>query len=207
MKLAVILFCLGILSGCSSVQQTSDKNAPVLLVQRPFPAFPISFFKPNIFLDADIYIRDDGTVSNVILKTGSGIKSWDSAATAIISTWQYSPMRVNNKPAACWIHQKMKVISAEPIIYSLSALLFPTYQIADSIYTDLIGGSNFEEIAKNISLYPELGRHIEMGEVNIYQYSELIRNSITNLSEGEFTKPIKYDDHYIIFKRVQTVAK
>ena len=207
MKPSIILICLLILSGCFSIQQTTNNHAPVLLVQHPFPYVPLSFDRPDHFLAADILIREDGSVADVILQTGSGIKSWDSIAIETIRTWEYTPMRVNNNPVACWVHQKMRVIIAKPILYSLSALLFSSSEIADSFYNDLAEGRKFEEIANSVSLFPKLGKHIDIGEVDIYQYSEFIRNSLTNLSEGEFTKPIKYDDHYIIFKRVQSCQK
>jgi|NGEPerStandDraft_6_1074524.scaffolds.fasta_scaffold19412_5 TonB family protein len=204
MKHSVILICLLFLSGCSSIHQTINNHAPVLLVQRPFPSVPLSLTKPDILLATDILISEDGSVVNVILRTGSGIKAWDSIAVETIRTWEYSPMRVNNNPVACWVHQKMRIRIAEPIIYSLSALLFPSYEIADSFYTYLVEGRKFEEIANSVSLFPTLGKFIDIGKVDIHQYSEFIRNSLTNLSEGEFTKPIKYDDHYIIFKRAQS---
>ena len=203
MKPSVILIYLAFLSGCSSIQQTTNNHVPVLLVQYPFPSVPLSLAKPDVLLAADILISEDGSVTDVILGTGSGIKAWDSIAIETIHTWEYSPMRVNNNPVACWVHQKMRIRIAAPKLYSLSALLFPSYEIADSFYTYLVEGRKFEEIANSVSLFPTLGKYIDIGEVDIYQYSEFIRNSLTNLSEGEFTKPIKYDDHYIIFKRVQ----
>jgi hypothetical protein len=110
-------------------------------------------------------------------------------------------MNVDDKPVSCWVTQKMRVRIAEPVFYSLSAILFPSYEIADSIYNSLIEGSKFEEIANSVSTYPLLGKYLDLGKVDIYQYSEFIRNNLTNLSKGDFTKPIKYDDHYIIFER------
>jgi hypothetical protein len=207
MKPSIILICLVILSGCSSVQQTTNDQAPVLLIQQPFPYVPLSINKPEFYLSADIFIRENGTVGDVILQKGSGIKSWDSVATETIRTWTYIPRRVNNKPVACWVFQKMRVVIAEPILYSLSALLFPSYTIADSFYNYLVSGRKFEEIAKSNSLLPTMGKHIEIGLVNIYQYPDFIRNKLTNLSVGEFTKPIKYGDHFIIFKRETAVAE
>ena len=204
MKPSVILICLVILSGCSSIQQTTNYHAPVLLVQHPFPSVPLSLYKQNVLLSADILIREDGSVADVKLQRGSGIKEWDSIAVTTIRTWEYSPMRVNNNPAACWVTQKMRVRIAEPVFYSLSALLFPSYEIADSFYNNLVEGRKFEEIANSVSQFPALGKYIDIGKVDIHQYSEFIRTSLTNLSEGEFTKPIKYDDHYIIFKRAQS---
>jgi TonB family protein len=203
MKPSVILICLMILSGCSSNQQTINNHAPVLLIQHPFPSIPLTLSSPDHFLTADILISENGSVLNVIMRRGSGIKEWDSLAIETIRTWEYTPMRMNGIPVSCWVHQKMKVRVADPILYSLSALLLPSYRIADSIYNHLIEGLKFEEVANSISQYPALGKYIDMGEVNINQYSDFIRNNLTNLSEGEFTKPIKYDDHYIIFKRAQ----
>jgi TonB family protein len=197
----IILISLLIFSGCSSIQQTTNNHAPILLVQHPFPTIPLSISKPDALLAADIFILEDGSVGNVILRRGSGIKEWDSVATATIRTWEFSPMRVNNKPVTCWVNQKMRVRLAEPVLYSLSALLFPSYEIADSFYNTLIEGRKFTEVANSVSRYPAIGKYIDLGEVNIYQYSPFIRNYISNLSKGEFTKPIKYDDHYIIFKR------
>jgi len=203
MKPYIILICLVILTGCSSVKQTTINHAPVLLVQHPFPSVPLSLSQPDIMLSAEILIREDGSVTDVRMLRGSGIKEWDSIAAATIRTWEYSPMRADNKPVSCWVHQKMRVRIAEPILYSLSALLFPSYEIADSFYTNLAEGRKFEEIANSVTHSPSLGQYIDIGKVDIYQYSDFIRNSLTNLSEGDFTKPIKYDDHYIIFKRVQ----
>jgi len=201
MKPSVILICLIILSGCSSVQQTTNYHNPVLLVQHPFPSVPPSVSKPDQLLAADIYIQKDGSIGEVILIKGSGIKAWDSIAVETIRTWVYSPMRINDTPVACWVHQKMKVALAEPVLYSLSALLFPSYEIADSFYNNLVGGRKFEEVANTVSKLPELGKYIDIGEVDIYQYAESIRSNLTDLDKGKFTKPIKYDDHYIIFKR------
>jgi hypothetical protein len=207
MRPSIILICLVILSGCSSVQQKTNDQVPVLLIQQPFPYVPLSINKPEFYLSADIFIRENGTVGDVILQKGSGFKSWDSIATETIRTWQYIPRRVNNKPLACWVFQKMRVIIAEPIFYSLSALRCPSNTIADSFYNDLVSGCKFEEIANSIFLLPTLGKHIKIGKVNIYQYPEFIRNKLTTLSVGEFTKPIKYGDHFIIFKRERTVAE
>jgi TonB family protein len=203
MKSSVILICLIILSGCSSIQQTTNIHAPVLLIQHPFPSIPLSLSSPDHFLTADILISNSGSVLNVIMRRGSGIREWDSLAIETIRTWEYTPMSINGNPVSCWVHQKMKIRVADPIIYSLSALLLPSYRIADSIYNHLIDGLKFEEVAISVSQFPSIGKYIDMGEVNIYQYADFIRNSITSLSEGEFTKPIKYDDHYIIFKRSQ----
>ncbi|MDR3667269.1 MAG: energy transducer TonB [Ignavibacteriaceae bacterium] len=202
MKCLIILICLIIFAGCSSIQQTTITQAPVLLIQHPFPSVPPTLSRPDQLIEANIYLNKDGSVFDVILKKGSGIKAWDSIAVKTIRTWEYSPMLVDNKPVVCWVHQKIKVRIAEPVLYSLSALLFPSYEIADSFYNTLLGGNKFDEVANSISKVPKLGKYIDIGEVDIYQYAEPIRNRISDLDKGEFTKPIKFDNNYIIFKRL-----
>jgi hypothetical protein len=203
MKLSVIIICLGILSGCSSVQQSTNNQAPVLIVQYPFPFIPASICKPNYLLVADLLIMEDGSVSEVKLQNSSSSKEWDAIAISTIKTWKYTPLKIGDKPVSCWVHQKMKVSIAEPVIYFLAAILCSTSDQADSIYRYLMDGYNFKEAAKDFSALPIQGDNYELGEVDIYQYPEFIRHNIMNLSEGEFTRPLKYDDSYIIFQRVK----
>ncbi len=205
MKLSVIIVCLLILSGCSSVQQISNNHAPVLLVQHPFPAIPASICRPDYLLVADLLILADGSVSEVKLMNTSGNKEWDAIAASTIKTWQYSPLKIDDKPTSCWVHQKMRVRIEEPMIFSLAAVLCPTSEQADSVYRHLISGRSFKDIAKDFSVLPAQGDQYELGDVDIYQYPDFIRLHLVNLNEGEFTKPLKYDDSYIIFKRVKKI--
>ena len=203
MKLSAFLLCLLFLSGCSSVQQTANNRAPVLLVQHPFPAIPASLCKPDYLLVADLLIMEDGSVSEVNLMNSSGSKEWDEMAVSTIKTWKYSPLKINDKPTSCWVHQKMRVSIAEPVIYSLAAAVCSSFEQADSIYKHLINGRNFRDVAKDFSALPAQGDQYELGDVDIYQYPDFIRHNLLNLNEGEFTKPLKYDDSYIIFQRMK----
>ena len=204
MKLSVIIiFCLGLFSGCSSVQQIANNHAPVLLIQHPFPAVPSSVCKPNFYLVADILILEDGSVSDVKLMNRSGNKEWDDIAVSTIKTWKYSPLKIDDKPTSCWVHQKMRVSVAEPIIFSLAAIMCSSFEQADSVYHHLISGLNFIEVAKDHTIQPIEGDKYEIGDVDIYQYPDYIRLSLMNLNEGEYTKPIKYDDSYVIFKLIK----
>ena len=203
MRLAVIILCLGILSGCSSVQQTANNHAPVLLVQYPFPSIPASIIKDDYLLIADLLILEDGSVSDVKLTNKSGSKEWDALAVATIKTWKYSPLKIEDKPTSCWVHQKMRVSIAEPVMYSLAAILCTSSEQADSVYRHLVKGREIADVAKDFSAMPMTGNQYELGDIDIYQYPEFIRQNLRSLSEGEYTKPIKYDETYIIFKRIK----
>jgi hypothetical protein len=203
MRLSAIIICLGILSGCSSVQQITNNHAPVLLVQYPFPAIPASICNSDYLLVADMLILKDGSVSDVKLMNTGVSKEWDAIAVSTIKTWKYSPLKMDDKPTSCWVHQKMKIRIAEPLIFSLAAVLCSTSEQADSVYIYLINGRNFKEIAKDFSALPVQGDLFELGDVDIYQYPDFIRYKLLNLSEGEYTKPLKFDDSYIIFQRVK----
>ena len=201
MKLLIILLILGIFAGCSSVNQTITSRAPVLLVQYPIPPIPASMSKPDYILIADILVMGDGSVSEV--KLNSGDKEWDTIAESTIKNWKYSPRIVNNKAIACWVHQKMKIKIAEPLMFPLAAVVCTTSEQADSVYVHLTNGINLKEAAKEFSALPVQGDNFELGEINIFQYPENIWSSLSHLSEGEFTKPLQYDDMYIIFQRIK----
>jgi len=205
MKISVIIICLGILSGCSSIQQATDNHAPVLLVQYPFPAIPASICKPDYLLVADILVSEDGSVSDVKILNTSGIREWDEIAANTIKSWKYSPLKIEDKTYRCWVHQKMRVSIAQPVMLSLAAVLCSSYAQADSLYKHLINGYNFKEAAKDFDAVPAQGDQYELGDVDVYQYPDFIRHNLLNLSEGEFTKPLKYDDSYIIFQRIKKI--
>ena len=42
-----------------------------------------------------------------------------------------------------------------------------------------------------------------IGNVNVKHFSEEISLALSRLKEGEFTKPLNYGEHYIIFKRLK----
>jgi hypothetical protein len=194
---------MGILAGCSGVNQTITSRSPVLLVQYPFPAIPVSMSKPDYTLIGDILISEDGSVSDVRLNSGN--KEWDSMAASTIRQWKYSPRLVNNKPTACWVHQKMKIKIADPLMFPLAAVVCTTSEQADSVYVHLISGYKLKEAAQEFSALPVQGDNYELGEINILQYPENIRSNLSKLNEGEFTKPLQYDDMYIIFQRIKKI--
>lgn len=41
-----------------------------------------------------------------------------------------------------------------------------------------------------------------LGNVNIKYFNRDIREAFRDLDEGEFTKPLSYGDHYVIYKRL-----
>ena len=200
MKISLFIICTLILAGCSSLKETTYNQAPVLLVQYPFPSIPASICSPDFMLVADLFIAADGSVSDVKLQNTSGSKQWDEIAITTIRTWKYSPLKIDYKPATCWVHQKMRVKMQEPVLFSLAGILCSSSEQADSAYKHLINGKSMTEVAKDYSALPVQGDQYEIGEVDIYQYPDFIRLKLLNLSEGEYTRPLKYDDSYVIFQ-------
>ena len=158
-------------------------------------------YTPDFVLNSDILISENGSVAEVNLNSGN--KEFDSIAVSTIKNWRYSPRVINGKPTACWVHQKMKVKVAEPLLFPLAVVVCTTSEQADSIYEHLLSGIKLNDAAKEFSALPIQGDNYDLGEINIYQYPENIRSNITNLNEGEFTKPLQYEDMYIIFQRIK----
>jgi hypothetical protein len=42
-----------------------------------------------------------------------------------------------------------------------------------------------------------------LGQINIKHFSSDISTALNELGEGEFTKPIPYGDHFIIYKKLK----
>jgi TonB family protein len=202
MKTLTFSLCLLFLFGCASSQTTVDMSVPQLLVKYPLPTVPNKAYKPNFEIEMQMLIAENGTVSQVKLLNSSGSNDWDSLAVETIKKWRFSPAIIDNKPVSRWIHQKALVMYTNPLYLNLGEILCKTSSEADSVYTYLKNGVNFSELVMQHSIAVTRDKNGELGEVNIYQYSEQISNILVHLNVDEFTKPIQYGYKYIIFKRL-----
>lgn len=202
MKRLILFLCFGFLTGCSLLQNTTENNfAPQLLLQSPLPAVTHAIAKPNLKIEMDLLILEDGSVGKVRFITGSGDQVWDSLATESILQWKYSPAHVDHHSVKIWLHQVAVVEFMDPQYVLLAEILCPTLEDADSIYAALENGKNFDELAalhKTLSNYEKNG---DLGKVDIHLYPKNIRSEISYLSRDQYTRPLKYGDKYVIFKR------
>ena len=203
MKHLVFILCLGCFIGCSSTHQTADDSYPQILTRTPLPVVPTSISQPYFEMDMVLFILEDGSVGNVKLRRASGDSAWDSLAVASIRQWHFIPARFESRIISTWFRLKLTIRYANPIYLPLAEILCNTKQDADSVYQQLLRGEDFGELAMRYSVAPSRLMRGMLGEVDINLYSENIFKAIQQLSVGEFTKPLKFGEQFVIFKRLQ----
>ena len=202
MRLSILLLCMVCFVGCASMQQTDNASVPQLLLKHPFPPIPESFSRTSFDLDVVLFILEDGSVGKARLLKGSNDASWDSLALASIKQWRFTPARSEKQPISTWFRLRTNVRYAELQIMNLAEILCTTPEEADSVYEAIEQGHDFGELAMRYSVDPSREMKGMLGEVNINMYPEDIFKSIGKLPINAYTKPMRYGDLYVIFKRL-----
>jgi parvulin-like peptidyl-prolyl isomerase len=203
MKLVILILCMVYFVGCAPMRQIDNTSVPQLLLKHPLPPIPESFSRLSFDLDVVLFILEDGSVSKGRLLKGSDDASWDSLAIASIKQWRFTPARTDNQPISTWFHLRTKVRYADLQIMNLAEILCTTSEEADSVYEALELGHDFGELAMRCSVDPSREMKGILGEVNINMYPEDIFKSIGKLAIDTYTKPMKYGDLYVVFKRLK----
>jgi len=203
MRLSILLLCMVCFVGCASMQQTDNASVPQLLLKHPFPPIPESFSRTSFDLDVVLFILEDGSVGKARLLKGSNDASWDSLALASIKQWRFTPARSEKQPISTWFRLRTNVRYAELQIMNLAEILCTTPEEADSVYEAIEQGHDFGELAMRYSVDPSREMKGMLGEVNINMYPEDIFKSIGKLPINAYTKPMRYGDLYVIFKRLK----
>jgi hypothetical protein len=142
-------------------------------------------------------------VSDVELLEKSEDASWDSMVCASLQQWKFLPARRNNLPISTWLHLHATLRYANPEFISLAEIVCKTKDEADSVYMEMEGGKDFGELAPEHSIDSTYKKKIVLGRVDINCYPENVRTILKRLDIDEVTKPIKYGDQYILFKRLK----
>lgn len=203
MKPLVVLLSLPLFAACTSTQEVADLTLPELIVQYPFPAFPYPISSTHFRIEFKILVNEDGSVRMAELLNGSGNISWDLATVETIKTWRYTPALYKNKPMKLWLKQTAVVQFSEPQFVTLSEIVCPTKELADSIHSLLMRGNPFEEMASLHSIAVSREQKGSLGKVNIMIYPSAIKNVLAELNDDQITPPMKLGDRYVIYKRAK----
>ena len=199
----ITLALVALFTSCSTTQPSTDLILPELLYVSPLPPYPIPISTPTLRISLQIHVVKDGSVGDVMLKNSSGSAEWDSAALMAIRQWKYSPARSGDRPVNIWLHQTAVVKFAEPLYLTMAEILCNSIEEADSAYTMLEQGVEFEEIVSIYSVAPSRKTNGLIGTINIQCYPEQIKSMIIRLDREQFTRPIKFGEQYAIFKRLR----
>ena len=193
-----------ITSGCSVFQpEETSLIQPKLLMQSDLPPLRQSTFSNYFEFYCEMQINLHGDVERAKLLTSSGDAEWDSLAELSLLKWKYSPAIYDGHPIKLLISRKIRVVFAEPIIFSIAEIQLDNREEADSVYLSLLNGVDFTLLVQNYSTSDSKTRNGFIGNVNVKHFSEDISFELSQLKEGEFTRPINFGEHYIIFKRIK----
>jgi PPIC-type PPIASE domain len=198
-----LLLLLGLaLSGCIASQPSESYIAPKLIDQEPFPALPPNLVIYRQDFHMKLQVGADGTVLHVFFDHWSGDPEWDSIAVQRIRHWRFSPGMYNGTPVKLWVDLHACVRCEEPVMMAVEEIMCPTRQIADSVYTLLRSGSDFETLASACSIAPSRPHGGRLGEVDIHRFPDVVHNALMDIKSNEFTAPLAVGNYYCIYKRV-----
>jgi parvulin-like peptidyl-prolyl isomerase len=117
--------------------------------------------------------------------------------------WKYTPAIYGGHPINLLVRRKVKVVYAEPRYISLAEIQCDSREDADTVYSALLNGIDFTSLVLTYSTSSSKARDGIIGDVNVKYFSDDISLAISQLNEGEFTKPLSYGNHFIIYKRLK----
>lgn len=131
------------------------------------------------------------------------------ASVIVFSPEDFQYISVSNPEIRSYYEQNRADYALEPfaslnyMIIELkpgSADSLKTKAVADSVYKELQQGIDFRMLAENISDGPTANRG---GQLSFVEYDELpanVRNAARDLEEGEFTRPLRTNDGWVIYQ-------
>ena len=201
MKTMVLL--LLIICGCATTQlPDSSGTLPVLLYQVPLPSTDRATYWGELKIDLKLRIAKDSSVQDILFLSSNTDPQWESSAKKEIQKWRFLPATQNGVPVPVWIRQSIIIRSEKPLTLSQSKIVSADYGGADSIYTLLKMGEDFESLARKGSAVPPPEYLGKIGEVDIRTFPFPIQKELEKLNVGEFTTPLQLGHSYIIFKRL-----
>ncbi len=204
MKKNIFIFLVFIIAGCSYFKpEESTVTQPKLLKQSALPTLTQSTFNDKYEFICEMLVNTNGDVERAKLLNSSGDETWDSLAVQSLLKWKYSPAMLKDHPIKMLVRSKIIVLFSQPIIISLAEIELKNLSQADSVYNALISGADFTELVLKYSISSSRNNKGFLGEVNVKLFSKNISTVLVELDEDEFTKPLGYGDHFIIFKRLK----
>ena len=200
----IIFICLFLfISGCKVFQpEESNFIPPSLIKQSELHPLQLLNFIDSYEFTCEMRLNSLGDVVNAKILTTSGDAVWDSLARLSLLNWKYTPAIYEGRPVELTIKRKVRMVVEKPQFYSLAEIEVQNYNKADSVYKALLAGADFIQLCIHCSCSKSKERNGMLGRVNINYFNNEIKIQIAALKEGEFTKPIPYGGHYVIYKRL-----
>ena len=189
--ITVASLALLFLTGCAVIQQAAAPSERLELISMaPLPPISLKSFATEMKLIVLMHILQDGTVENMRMLGSSGDAEWDSLALQAMKQWRYAPPLREGLPIDVWIRQPIVVQVQEPIVMTVGDLASASLRQADSLYMLLEKGTDLDSLFRPT-----------IGTFDIMKYTPSVRDQMKRLSRGEYTRPLRVGNKYVIYKR------
>lgn len=206
MKRSILLLFV-LLGGCISSKQIDlSTEPPELISLAPLPARPSYALERGLKLEVLMHVMKDGSVEFVELHGSSGDADWDSLALQAIKKWRFTAARRNGVPIDLWIRQQITVQFEEPVRLVLAELVCISQRQADSLYSLLRAGADFDTLVRQLGESSSSARGDILGTVDITLYPPHVRDELKRLDAGATTRPLRVGTNYMIYKRLKRDA-
>jgi TonB family protein len=204
-----LLICLSVivltLIGCATSSQTpSPSEQPEIVNMTSLPPVAPNFPTNGLKLNILFHVKGDGSVTEAKMLGSSGDPAWDRAAVDSMKLWRFTPKPLDGSSTGQWIRNTIILQLQELTVLTLGELAVGNQQGADSLYSLLQNGSDFDALMKQIGQgsSASFGRYI--GAVDIARYPKHVRDALRKLGVNDFTRPIRIGSKYTIYKRYQS---
>jgi len=198
----MIAFLLIMLIGCTASRQTDVPiEQPELISTAPLPPLASVSSAGGLNLRVLLHVMEDGTVADAKLLESSEDSGWDSLALQSMKQWRYTAPRRNGAPSNIWVRQLVVVQVQEPIVMTLGELVSSNRQKADSLYSLIENGADFDALVKQITGVSSSEEGGFRGAVDIAMYPRHVRDQLKKLREDQVTRPLRVGLNYVIYKR------
>jgi len=201
---AVALLVLPFFFGCSAIEQNQESTElPALVRSTPLPPILSAVTGGGLRFNVRILVLKDGSVGDVKLQGSSGDDSWDAIALDSIRKWQFTPFKRDGVPLAIWVRQPLVVQAGDHVMRTLGQLVCASEREADSLYALIQNGENFDSIFLKPEMSESTTKSGYLGVVDLTTFAPPIRHELLTLSENQTTRPLRYGNNFVIFKRMK----
>jgi len=200
----ILILLVFLLAGCSAIPPSeAPVEVPELVSSTSLPPIPYVVPGDGLKFTVMIHVMSDGTVGEVKVIQSGAEPGWDSLALDSIKKWRFIAGRRDGTPVDVWIRQPLVVQIRNPIFRTLAEIACVNEHEADSLYTLLALGADFDSLLRQAP--PEHGdRDAFVGSVDISVYPAYLRNELLRLKEGEISRPVRHGSRFVIYRRLKS---
>lgn len=201
---SLLIIALLVVIGCSSSRTNFDQSTPYPVKMALFPVLAEAPDE-DVTLSVLFYLDKDGDVLDVALASEGISPDWNAAAIDSMKKWTFTKPPQNLVDEGIWVRRSVKVFFEDPIIMNLASIAIPDATTADSVYATLNYRSKLEELFTDSSKHNfPYTMEVEYDQ-NLGVYPDHVRNELKKLRIYTYTKPLKLDNYYVIYQRLDTL--